>query len=145
MSPGANPPPPRILVVDDEPQFREVITYSLAGQYQVQTRENAEAALELLKQEDFLLVITDYMMPGMNGLELLDHVRQLPGFTAGLLVTAHMEVLAKPEWLEGRASILFKPFTRDALNSAVQQMIGLAQMRRRIRSGLPASPTSRQR
>ena len=140
-----NQVPPKILVVDDDPHFREMIVDALSTDHPVQARENAEAALELLKTEDFILVVTDYMMPGLSGLDLLDRVRHLPQFTAGLLVTAHMEVLAKPEWLDAHASILFKPFSREALRTAVQQMIGLAQMRRRVRSGVLANPISKPR
>jgi DNA-binding NtrC family response regulator len=146
MPSETSPAKPRVLVVDDEEQFTETIRYALSESFDVVTRNDPKSALDLLKKEDFLLVISDYMMPGMNGMELLDKVRAQPRFTAGLLVTAHMEVLTRPEWLDGRhASILFKPFAQDDLVKSAQQMVSLAQMRRKVREGVLANPISKPR
>lgn len=70
----------RIMVVDDDPGVRKIMTYAFESYgYQVRTCENATEALlwALAEASDF--VITDYNMPGMNGLDLTRRLRkQLP-------------------------------------------------------------------
>lgn len=67
---------PSILVVDDEPDTLVVfeLLLSLSG-YTVRTASSAEEALEALSRGPFDLILTDYMMPRMNGLELCARVR----------------------------------------------------------------------
>lgn len=132
----------RLLVVDDDVEVLECIETILGSEFQVKTRTSGETALQLLEQEDFLVVISDFRMPGMNGLELLEKVQLLPSPTSGLLLTAHMEVLAQPAWLDGRsASIIFKPFKTDDLIQSVRQLVSMAQMRRKVRSGVKGAQT----
>jgi CheY-like chemotaxis protein len=70
----------RVLVVDDEPRIVGFIERWLDDLgYQVRVATRPEAALELLRAEpdQYDLVMTDYLMPGMNGLELAARVRQV--------------------------------------------------------------------
>ena len=67
-----NPPNARILVVEDEPLVRAYVADVLRDQgYDAVEAENADTALELLKSDEFSLVVTDIEMPGtLNGIEL---------------------------------------------------------------------------
>jgi PAS domain S-box-containing protein len=67
----------RILLVDDEPLFLDLAqTYlSRNGTIKVETTNSAKEAIELLRTDVFDVVVSDYEMPGMNGIELLQHVR----------------------------------------------------------------------
>ena len=63
----------RILLVDDEELIRSVLTEVLQAEgYEIVTASDGEAALELLRREPFDLVITDLVMPGVSGSEVLE-------------------------------------------------------------------------
>ncbi len=74
-------PSPRILLVDDEPDFLTIGRALLRNTCgcEVETAASAKRALELLKSSQFDAVISDYIMPGMNGIELLKAVRSDDG------------------------------------------------------------------
>ena len=66
-----------ILIVDDEPDYREVVQMILSAKgYRVQTCGNGKDAMELLKKNHFDVVLTDFMMPEMDGLELLKRIKK---------------------------------------------------------------------
>lgn len=68
---------PAILVVDDNPEIREILTVLLAGEgYQVTEAKDGNLALTELKEQKFDLIILDIMMPGMNGYETCQKIRQ---------------------------------------------------------------------
>ena len=68
---------PRILVVDDNPEIREIIRVLLSGEgYRVLEAGNGSVALEALEKDAFDLIILDIMMPGMNGYETCGRIRE---------------------------------------------------------------------
>jgi DNA-binding NtrC family response regulator len=83
----------RILIVDDEPQvalaLSRALQHPLGGKYQVEISPVAETALRKLHHEQYDLIITDLRMPGMGGLDLLRHVRQLSPQARMILITAY--------------------------------------------------------
>ncbi|TVR15014.1 MAG: hybrid sensor histidine kinase/response regulator, partial [Balneolaceae bacterium] len=66
----------QILVVEDNHDFREYLASVLSEQYDVRTASEGSEALEALQQSDVSLVISDIMMPGMNGIEFVTKLRQ---------------------------------------------------------------------
>lgn len=85
---------PSILVVDDEPDtcanLRDILTeYG----YRVDTANEGETALELAQRHAYDVALLDFMMPGINGVELLRRLRSANQVTVGLMLTAH----ANPE------------------------------------------------
>lgn len=82
----------QILIVDDEEPVLFVLKNSLrklGSDFQVTTAIDGQSALVLLKQQPFDLVITDYRMSGMNGLELMEAVKNLRPNTRVILITAY--------------------------------------------------------
>ena len=68
--------PPRILLVDDEPYVLRAIKRVLARMgVEIKTAESGLAALDVLSEESFDVIISDQSMPGMSGIDLLDRVR----------------------------------------------------------------------
>lgn len=68
-----------IMIADDEHDILEVLSFVLASQgYQVATAANGNQAYEILQSRHIDLIISDYMMPGMNGIELHAKVRNHP-------------------------------------------------------------------
>ncbi|MCG3208573.1 MAG: Regulator of RpoS [Anaerolineae bacterium] len=82
----------RILVVDDDPDMLFLVAHgikSLGPNYQVSTAASASAALEQVNKQRFDLIVTDYMMPEMTGLDLVPQVRQISPQTQFVMITAH--------------------------------------------------------
>ena len=73
------PMPSSILLVDDEPDIVQTLGYRLqAAGYDVTTAVNGEEALEVLRRQDVDLVLADFMMPEMNGIELTRTIKSHP-------------------------------------------------------------------
>ncbi len=67
----------KILIVDDEVHILELLRYNLESNgYQIVEADTGEGALEILKQIHVDLVLLDLMLPGIDGLEVLRHIRQ---------------------------------------------------------------------
>ena len=116
----------RVLCVDDEPSLATVTRRRLeALGYTVTSVTEPAAALEALKGEEFDLVIADYTMPGMTGLELARNIaRERPGLPV-VLLTGFVDEIA-PDVLRdsGVARVLHKPTTIEELATAVAEILG---------------------
>lgn len=113
-----------ILVVDDEPDIltslKDVLLAHL-GDVKVLTAPSGKAALPLVKKEDIDLVIADYRMPGMDGLEFLTKCRELAPHVPRILITAYPELDAAVRAINEAQiqNFLTKPLMPDALMQAV--------------------------
>ncbi|MDX1757704.1 MAG: response regulator [Marinobacter sp.] len=82
----------QLLIVDDAPQILSSLTRLLRDEsYQIHTATNASEALDVLKQQDVDVVLTDYAMPGMNGAELLNRIAQRYPRTIRLVISGKLE------------------------------------------------------
>jgi CheY-like chemotaxis protein len=79
----------RILIVDDEKAIRMMLLDYLEDNYRIETAETGEAALDLLKNHHFDLVISDINMPGISGPKLLAEIRERYPTTKTALITAY--------------------------------------------------------
>jgi DNA-binding NtrC family response regulator len=128
-----------LLVVDDDASLRRVVEYQLteAG-YAVTAAASAEEGLQALRAGAFDLVVTDVLMPGMDGIEFLDRGRVLRPETAFVVVTAHGDVATAVRAMQlGALDFLEKPFTRDRLLLAVGKALEVVKLRdenRRLRA-----------
>jgi CheY-like chemotaxis protein len=116
-----------ILIVDDEDDHRLVLADLLESKgYSISTAKNAKQALAQLSTQTVDLVITDFMMPEMNGLELIRAMARSEGLNMipVILLTANarenLEDLAKSA---GAFSTVFKPFNNKSLLASVQSAI----------------------
>ena len=64
------------MLVDDNEEFLLLMKRKLATHYNILTATNGNAALEAVKSKDIDLMVTDYMMPGMDGIELCKTIKQ---------------------------------------------------------------------
>jgi putative two-component system response regulator len=111
----------RILVIDDEAVIRMLVVEILeSAGYDVTSAESAERALALLDKEEFDLVVSDVIMPGLSGLELLEAVRARRASLPVVLVTGAgtYETLSQA-LTRGAAGLVTKPFAHSDLQSAV--------------------------
>ncbi len=113
----------RILVVDDDPMMLRLLTKHLRGaNFEVLTADNGAEAMHLMMAEGPPLVISDWSMPGMTGLELCKNIRQTEGigFVYLIILTAHAEKERVVEALNAGANdFLAKPFHREELLARV--------------------------
>ena len=114
-----------ILVVDDESVIREGLTRILEGDsLTVETAKNGHAAIELLQQNDFDLIITDLKMPGMNGFEVLNAVKVLQPDTPVIMITGFATVETAVEAMKsGTVDYIVKPFTPDQILEKVHRAL----------------------
>lgn len=119
---------PRFLVVDDVSTMRRIVIGLLkeAGYRDVAEAEDGESALERLRAERFDFVITDLHMPRMDGMQLLETLKQDPELAAipVLILTADAR---KEDILQaarlGAAGFVVKPFTRAILENRVLMIL----------------------
>ena len=113
-----------VLIVDDEPVNRLVLARMLHlwGHEPVSAVDGAQA-WEMMQSEPFRMVITDWMMPEMDGIELTRRIRSSPlgGYTYVLLLTARSGVEALVEGIEaGADDFVTKPFQKDELQARLR-------------------------
>jgi DNA-binding NtrC family response regulator len=82
----------KILVVDDLPEPREAMEAVLSREYDVKAASSGAAALEFFSKEPFDLVVSDYNMRPMNGIELLENVKKVNPDIPFIVVTGHGEI-----------------------------------------------------
>ena len=105
-------------MVDDYAPARNLIVEALSqpGQYEISEAANGVEALKQSHRERYDMVITDIMMPGMSGLELLDAIKEGNPCTTVIMITAHPAVeLAVSAIKQGAVDFLKKPFDIDEL------------------------------
>ena len=110
-----------ILIVDDEPDFLDVIEVALVmGGYHVARAKDGRQAWEMLANETPGIILSDYSMPRMNGCELFDLVRN----SSRGKDMPFIFMSATPELISsvGTYSVLRKPFQFDALMAKVDSM-----------------------
>ncbi|MEZ0374532.1 MAG: response regulator, partial [Candidatus Sericytochromatia bacterium] len=124
------------LIVDDQPKTREVLSHYLQGFGLIPlTAESGLAALEMLEQlleqqggQTIRLMLLDWHMPGMDGIETLCRIRQLPTAAQPLVVMmagyGHEDLLPQLEGLDPDG-ILVKPLIPSAVRTAILQALGL--------------------
>jgi len=117
---------PKILFVDDEPNvlmsFRMVFRRE---PYVVLTAGSAKEALEVLAQQPVAVLVTDYRMPGMTGIQLLREARRLHGGVFRVLASGHVD---QEEFLETLADgdvqrMIQKPWDVDDLQAALREIL----------------------
>jgi putative two-component system response regulator len=122
----------RILVIDDEQVVRDLVIEILeAAGHEVTGSESAEAALALLSTGEFDLVVSDVVMSGLSGIELLEAVRDLRASLPVVLVTGAGTYETLSQALgRGAAGLVTKPFTHVELQDAVSEALDRADRSR---------------
>jgi len=107
-----DPPPPSVLVVEDEPKTREALAEGLGMEaWRVVVAVSGEEAEHLLVQETFDLLLLDRMLPDCDGLDVLRRLRERGCHTPALVLTARGEITERVAGLsDGADDYLLKPF-----------------------------------
>ncbi len=114
----------KILVVDDEPSVSRSIKMLLAHEgHSVETALDGKTALHTLGQNPFDLVITDYFMGEMNGLQLAAHIKERWPQCPIIVATASMNYIEGNGQLPANVNhLLNKPFSMEELRQAINRV-----------------------
>ncbi len=136
LSPTKNAKAAKILIVEDNVDLRQYMDLLLSEKYQVTTVENGQAALELLEKTEQQalpnLIITDLMMPVMNGQELLQQIKSSDSLRSipVIVLTAQQAIDVKIDLLRiGIDDYLTKPFVEKELLARIANLIQNSQQR----------------
>ncbi len=115
----------KILVVEDEELMRSILRRLLTEEgYDVYTADSAESALKIFGEHEISVVMTDIRMPGIDGLELLDCLKQISDETIVIIMTAYSSVDSAVAALrKGAYDYIAKPFVNEELLQCVRNAI----------------------
>ena len=125
--------PEKILVVDDEVDMLMLLRMIIEDntRYAVETTNNPSEALQILRQEKFDLVITHLKMPGYDGLELFNELKEIQPQLPVIIITAYGSREAAEEAIrEGISDFITKPFKKERILLTIDRSLELAQLKR---------------
>lgn len=120
----------RIIVIDDEMPVREIIKEALEDDHEVHVVEGGDQAIQLMRDVKMDVVITDMVMPGKNGIDLILEIQQqfpsLPviAMSGGGGIAGRFDYLSIAK-LKGARKIIKKPFSLSDIRSAVAEVVSL--------------------
>ena len=122
--------PARILVVDDEESIRDLLRLVLTREgYSVVTANGGEEAIEYLEAQRFDLVITDLVMPRVNGVEVLRAARRIDPKYPVMVITGYPSVETVTELVRlGAGDYLTKPFNIDVVRMTVAKLLEMGRI-----------------
>lgn len=113
----------KILITDDDPDVRELLMEAVRGWgYQVSVAKDGEDALTKLKMEKFHIVITDLMMPRLDGLLLLQRINELDSEIQVIMITGYATIETALKAIQsGAYDYIAKPFRLDELMIVIKK------------------------
>ena len=118
----------KVLVVDDSPTMRRIVSNTLKriGFSQTEVAENGQEALAKLSDAEFDLIVTDWNMPGMSGLDFVKSLRssgKYDDMPVLMVTTRSAEDDVKEALQAGANSYIVKPFTPQVLKEKIDSII----------------------
>ena len=122
----------RILVVDDAEDTLEIVERILSKKdYQVITAVNVDQGLSILKSEPVDIVLTDWKMPKVNGLDFIRHIRENFESLEVMMMTGYATVEGAVEAVKtGAEEYLAKPFTEEELLQSIKKIVEKIELKR---------------
>jgi len=121
----------KILVVDDEPSLRSILVQSLNSQnYDAQAAGSGAEALEKLRGEDFDLLLSDLMMPEMDGLTLLQGALEIDPYLVAIMMTGQGTIQTAVDAMKrGAFDYVLKPFRLETMMPVLTRAINTRRLR----------------
>lgn len=114
----------RILFVDDETEITAILTDLFEGQYDCATAGSAEEAIDRVRHSDFELVVSDITMPGLSGLEMIPHIKEMAPNTVVVMISGMQTVESAINALRlGAFDYVMKPFDLRQVEAVVQRAV----------------------
>ena len=137
---------PAMLIVDDDPDMLTFISSNFDKSYKLFTAQNGVEALEILHKKTISLIVSDWMMPEMNGAELCLKVRGDYNLShiPFIMLTAKTDNDSKAESMNcGADAYIEKPFSMKYLEACIRNMIEMRHLLMQKFSSMPSEPISR--
>ena len=126
---------PRILIVDDDEQIRSILCDFLGTRYSCENLKCAPQALTLLARQRFDLVISDIAMPGMTGIEMIPHLRDIAPDTGIVMISGQRTIeSAVAAMRAGALDYIIKPFELRQVDDVIRRALAQARQQRELRS-----------
>lgn len=115
----------RILVIEDNPMIVKSLEFKLTKDgYDITVALDGRAALEIIDNNDFDLVITDLMLPFITGTQLIEHIKKVkPSLAIIVLSTATQEDIIMDAFNMGVDDFVTKPFSPNELSLRVKRSL----------------------
>ena len=114
----------KILIVDDDPDIRKVLRLLLGREYETAEAADGKAAVEFMNENpDMDLVILDVMMPGMDGIETCEKIREKSNVPVLFLTAKSAEKDRLQAYQSGGDDFLSKPFSQPELLAKVKSLL----------------------
>jgi two-component system, NtrC family, sensor kinase len=137
----------KVLIADDDFTTRRLLqSYLEKWGHEVTAAKSGSEALELFERGDYSIVVTDWSMPEVDGIELIGRIRSIPraGYVYIVLVTARAQAEDVVQGIEaGADDFVAKPFDRDELRARIRagerivsSLQTIADLRAQLRSAL---------
>ncbi|RKY87309.1 hypothetical protein DRQ09_04690 [candidate division KSB1 bacterium] len=121
----------RIMIVDDEKAIRSFLNVCLKDKYEVIQASNGIEALNLIKNYKIDLILLDYRMDGMNGLEVLKEINKIENDLKVIMVTVEQDKEKIIETMrEGAYDYILKPFTEEEILFSIERAIKTLELER---------------
>ncbi len=120
----------KILVIEDEPTMRLGMSHFLSSSgYQVESCQDGEEGLSLIKNSSFDLVLSDLRLPKLDGLSILQHTNRISPGTGVIIITAYAEIKTAVQAIkDGAFDYLAKPFSNEELLIAIERFLKFRSM-----------------
>jgi two-component system, cell cycle sensor histidine kinase and response regulator CckA len=131
ISATSHSPVGRILVVDDEPELKNILVKSLSAQgFDVTGCSNGQQALEALRQKEFDLLLTDLMMPEMDGIALLEAAGKIDPHLISIMMTGQGTIKTAVDAMKlGAFDYVLKPFRLQSVMPVLTRAINTRRLR----------------
>ena len=134
---------PLMLIVDDNKEMLNFLSSSFSAQYSILTAEDGMEALEKLKEHEVTLIVSDWMMPRMDGVEFCKALRadQSVSHIPFILLTAKTDMDSKIAGMDcGADAYIEKPFSVQYLEACIKNLLDLRSLLRQKFSKMPMIP-----
>ena len=124
-----------ILLIEDEPRLRHNLQVLLEGEgYRVTTAQNGAEGIKKAAEDAYDLVITDIVMPGINGFQVMDHLKTHLPDTVVLAITGYVSTESAVQALrQGAYDYLSKPFDVDIMKVTVERALEKVRLQKALR------------
>jgi len=115
----------KVLLIDDDEWIRDSLCLFFENEgWHLIALETAEEAIEILKKETYEIIITDYRLPGMDGITFLRQIQEIQPNAMKILITAYWskEVVSEANRL-GVHDLIKKPFTTKVIEDTLSRLI----------------------